>query len=107
MKTDVRFNEGQESVRLDEWSKVSVAEGSEQPEGRDARRAGDPDGPWHEAVGPGPTPDGQLTLTGGKIVSMEPDLTPKSTKDFERVLRTRPHERVEKVGWDVLPCVVP
>lgn len=68
---------------------------------------------WHERhtgtrqPARGRTPDGQLTLPGGKVVAIELDLTPKRSKDFERILRAYRQERFDKVWWYVLPGVVP
>jgi hypothetical protein len=68
---------------------------------------------WHERhagtrdPARGRTPDGQLTLPGGKTIAIELDLTPKRSKDFERILRAYRQERFDKVWWYVLPGVVP
>jgi hypothetical protein len=68
---------------------------------------------WHERhagtrqPARGRTPDGQLTLRNGKVIAIELDLTPKRSKDFERILRAYRQERYDKVWWYVLPGVVP
>jgi hypothetical protein len=68
---------------------------------------------WHERLlgtrrpGRGRTPDGELTLGSGKLVAVELDLTPKRTKDFERILRSYKQERFDLVWWYVLPGTLP
>lgn len=68
---------------------------------------------WHERhagtrdPARGRTPDGALTLKGGKVVAIELDLTPKRSKDFERILRAYRQESFDKVWWYVLPGAVP
>lgn len=68
---------------------------------------------WHERhtgtrqPARGRTPDGELTLPSGKVVAIELDLTPKRSKDFERILRAYRQERFDRVWWYVLPGVVP
>jgi len=68
---------------------------------------------WHERAsgtrrpGRGRTPDGELTLASGKVVAVELDLTPKRTKDFERILRSYKQERFDLVWWYVLPGTLP
>jgi hypothetical protein len=68
---------------------------------------------WHERhsgtrqPARGRTPDGELTLRNGKVIAIELDLTPKRSKDFERILRAYRQEKVDKVWWYVLPGVVP
>jgi hypothetical protein len=57
--------------------------------------------------GRGRTPDGELTLASGKLVAVELDLTPKRTKDFERILRSYKQERFDLVWWYVLPGTLP
>jgi hypothetical protein len=57
--------------------------------------------------GRGRTPDGELTLASGKVVAIELDLTPKRTKDFERILRSYKQERFDLVWWYVLPGTLP
>jgi hypothetical protein len=57
--------------------------------------------------GKGRTPDGELTLRDGKVVAIELDLTPKRSKDFERILRAYRQERVDKVWWYVVPGAAP
>ena len=68
---------------------------------------------WHERAsgtrspGRGRTPDGELTLASGKVVAVELDLTPKRTKDFERILRSYKQERFDLVWWYVVSGSVP
>ncbi len=68
---------------------------------------------WHERSsgtrrpGRGRTPDGELTLGSGKVVAVELDLTPKRTKDFERILRSYTQERFDLVWWYVLSGALP
>ena len=68
---------------------------------------------WHERSsgtrrpGCGRTPDGELILASGKLVAVELDLTPKRTKDFERILRSYKQERFDLVWWYVLPGTLP
>jgi hypothetical protein len=68
---------------------------------------------WHERSsgtrrpGRGRTPDGELTLASGKLVAVELDLTPKRSKDFERILRSYKQERFDLVWWYVLPGTLP
>ena len=68
---------------------------------------------WHERhagtrhPARGRTPDGELTLRNGKVIAIELDLTPKRSKDFERILRAYRQEKFDKVWWYVLPGVVP
>lgn len=68
---------------------------------------------WHERhsgtrqPARGRTPDGELTLRNGKVIAIELDLTPKRSKDFERILRAYRQERFDTVWWYVLPGVVP
>ncbi len=68
---------------------------------------------WHERragtrdPARGRTPDGQLTLTNGRVVAIELDLTPKRSKDFERILRAYRQESFDEVWWWVLPGAVP
>jgi hypothetical protein len=57
--------------------------------------------------GKGRTPDGELTLRNGKVVAIELDLTPKRSKDFERILRAYRQERFDAVWWYVVPGAVP
>jgi hypothetical protein len=57
--------------------------------------------------GRGRTPDGMLTFPDGKVVAIELDLTPKRSKDFERVLRSYGQERFDRVWWYVVPGAVP
>ena len=57
--------------------------------------------------GRGRTPDGELTLASGQLVAVELDLTPKRTKDFERILRSYKQERFDQVWWYVLPGALP
>jgi hypothetical protein len=57
--------------------------------------------------GRGRTPDGELSLVTGKVVAVELDLTPKRTKDFERILRSYKQERFDLVWWYVLPGALP
>ncbi|HEV3312722.1 MAG TPA: replication-relaxation family protein [Chloroflexota bacterium] len=64
---------------------------------------------WHQRQdgrlrpGKGRTPDGELTLRDGRVVAIELDLTPKRSKDFERILRAYRQERFDVVWWYVLP----
>ena len=68
---------------------------------------------WHQRKdgdlrpGRGRTPDGELTLTDGRVVAIELDLTPKRSKDFERILRSYRQERFNAVWWYVVPGAVP
>ena len=68
---------------------------------------------WHERhsgtrqPARGRTPDGELTLKNGKVIAIELDLTPKRSKDFERILRAYRQEKFDKIWWYVLPGVVP
>lgn len=68
---------------------------------------------WHQRYsgqrqpGRGRTPDGELTLRSKQVVAIELDLTPKRSKDFERILRAYKQERFDKVWWYVLPGAVP
>ena len=68
---------------------------------------------WHERQdgklrpGKGRTPDGELHLSNGKVVAVELDLTPKRSKDFERILRAYRQERYDAIWWYVLPGAVP
>lgn len=68
---------------------------------------------WHERQdgklrpGKGRTPDGELNLSNGKVIAIELDLTPKRSKDFERILRAYRQERFDAVWWYVLPGAVP
>jgi hypothetical protein len=68
---------------------------------------------WHERSsgtrrpGRGRTPDGELTLESGEVVAIELDLTPKRTKDFERILRSYKQERFDLIWWYVLPGTLP
>lgn len=57
--------------------------------------------------GRGRTPDGELTLRNGDVVAIELDLTPKRSKDFERILRDYRQERYDKIWWYVVPGAVP
>ena len=50
--------------------------------------------------GRGRTPD------GWRQVAVELELTPKRTKDFERILRSYMQERFDLVWWYVLPGTV-
>ncbi len=68
---------------------------------------------WHQRrdgklrPGKGRTPDGELTLRNGRVVAVELDLTPKRSKDFERILRSYRQERFDAVWWYVVPGAVP
>jgi len=68
---------------------------------------------WHQRQdgklrpGRGRTPDGELTLRDGRVVAIELDLTPKRSKDFERILRAYRQERFDAVWWYVVPGAVP
>ena len=68
---------------------------------------------WHERhtgtrdPARGRTPDAEMTLRNGKVVAIELDLTPKRSKDFERILRAYRQEKFDYVWWYVLPGVVP
>ena len=68
---------------------------------------------WHSRQdgklrpGKGRTPDGELTLRNGRVVAIELDLTPKRSKDFERILRSYRQERFDEIWWYVLPGAVP
>lgn len=67
---------------------------------------------WHErhagtrAPARGRTPDAEMTPKGGKRVAIELDLTPKRTKDYERILRSYKQERYDLVWWYVVPGAV-
>jgi hypothetical protein len=52
--------------------------------------------------GRGRTPDGELTLGPEMLVAIELDLTPKRTKDYERILRSYTQERFDQVWWYVV-----
>ena len=41
------------------------------------------------------------------LVAIELDLTPKRTKDYERILRSYTQERFDQVWWYVVPGAVP
>lgn len=56
--------------------------------------------------GRGRVPDAELTLKDGRVVGVELDLTPKRSKDFERILRAYKQERFDEVWWYVLPGAV-
>ena len=56
--------------------------------------------------GRGRVPDAELTLSDGRVVAIELDLTPKRSKDFERILRAYMQERFDLVWWYVLPGAV-
>jgi hypothetical protein len=56
--------------------------------------------------GRGRVPDAELTLKNGRVVGVELDLTPKRSKDFERILRAYKQERFDEVWWYVLPGAV-
>jgi hypothetical protein len=45
-------------------------------------------------------------LANGRTVAIELDLTPKRSKDFERVLRGYRQERYDEVWWYVVPGAV-
>jgi hypothetical protein len=68
---------------------------------------------WHQRrdgklrPGRGRTPDGELTLRNGRIVAIELDLTPKRSKDFERILRSYRQEKFDEVWWYVVRGAVP
>lgn len=55
--------------------------------------------------GHGRAPDGVLQL-GNKSIAIELDLTPKRSKDYERILTAYKQERFDAVWWWVLPRVV-
>jgi len=67
---------------------------------------------WHErysrtrAPARGRTPDAEMTLANGKRVAIELDLTPKRTKDYERILRSYKQERYDLDWWYVVPGTV-
>jgi hypothetical protein len=67
---------------------------------------------WHDRAdgrrdaGKGRIPDGQLTLSSGRVVAIEMDLTPKRSKDFERILRAYRQERFDEIWWYVVPGAV-
>jgi len=56
--------------------------------------------------GRGRTADGELVLVDGRVVAIELDLTPKRSKDFERVLRSYRQEPYAAVLWYVVPGAV-
>jgi len=56
--------------------------------------------------GRGRTPDGELVFADGRAVAIELDLTPKRSKDFERVLRSYRQEHYAAVLWYVVPGAV-
>lgn len=56
-------------------------------------------------TGRGRTPDGVLHLAK-KAIAIELDLTPKRSKDYERILLAYKQERYDEVWWYVLPRVV-
>ena len=51
-------------------------------------------------------PDAELTLKSGKVVGVELDLTPKRSKDFERILRAYKQEKFDQIWWYVVPGAV-
>jgi hypothetical protein len=55
----------------------------------------------------GRCPDGLIYLKSGKKVAIELDLTPKRTKDYERILRAYRREPVDLVWWYIVPGAVP
>ncbi len=55
--------------------------------------------------GQGRTPDGVLHLAN-KSIAIELDLTPKRSKDYERILVAYKQEPFDEVWWYVLPKVV-
>lgn len=56
--------------------------------------------------GRGRVPDAELTLQSGRVVAVELDLTPKRSKDFERILRAYKQEKFDEVWWYVVPGAV-
>jgi hypothetical protein len=67
---------------------------------------------WHDRHdeklrgGRGRVPDAELTLASGRVAAIELDLTPKRTKDFERILRAYKQEKFDEVWWYVVPGAV-
>ncbi len=67
---------------------------------------------WHSRQdagtrgGKGRVPDAELTLESGRVVGVELDLTPKRTKDFERILRAYKQEKFDEIWWYVVPGAV-
>ncbi len=67
---------------------------------------------WHSRQdenvrgGRGRVPDAELTLKSGRLVGVELDLTPKRSKDFERILRSYKQEKFDEVWWYVVPGAV-
>jgi hypothetical protein len=57
-------------------------------------------------TGRGRIPDGELTLKTGRVVAVELDLTPKRSKDFERILRAYRQENFDEIWWYVVPGAV-
>lgn len=57
-------------------------------------------------LGRGRMPDGELTLSSGKVVAVELDLTSKRTVDCERIVDAYRHERFDIVWWYVVPGAV-
>lgn len=57
-------------------------------------------------LGRGRMPDGELTLSSGKVVAVELDLTSKRTVDCERIIDAYRHERFDFVWWYVVPGAV-
>jgi hypothetical protein len=54
----------------------------------------------------GRCPDGLLILKSRKKAAIELDLTPKRTKDYERILRAYRQEQFDLVWWYVVPGAV-
>lgn len=67
---------------------------------------------WHDRKdgdirgGRGRVPDAELTLKSGRVVAVELDLTPKRSKDFERILRAYKQEKFDEIWWYVVPGAV-
>ena len=67
---------------------------------------------WHSRQdagargGRGRVPDAELTLKSGKVVGVELDLTPKRSKDFERILRAYKQEKFDQIWWYEVPGAV-
>ncbi len=67
---------------------------------------------WHDRQdanvrgGRGRVPDAELTLKSGRVVAVELDLTPKRSKDFERILRAYKQEKFDEIWWYVVPGAV-
>ena len=53
----------------------------------------------NQQLGKGRIPDAVLTLAKGDVVAIELDLTPKRSRDIERIVRSFMYEHVKNVWW--------